>query len=160
MFHSETSFNFAEPSWPPSLHRIKCGFLGTSQSLALGVMFIVPDRSAATLLPIIQRHICSGTVIHIYEWTTYRRVQQLNYVAQHNVINHSLHFVDTASNTHTQNIESYWNQVKRKFKRMKGVHSTMLYSCLDEFMWRERHGRSASTALVSLCRDISLCYPV
>ena len=31
---------------------------------------------------------------------------------------------------------------------------------LTESKWRERHGRSASTALASLCRDISLCYPV
>ena len=132
----------------------------TSQSPAFGVMCIVPDRSAATLLPIIQWHVRPGTVIHSDEWAAYRRVLQLNSAAQHSVINYSLHFVDAASNTPTQNIESYWNLFKRKFKRMKGVHSTMLHSYLDEFMWRERHGRSASTALASLFRDISLCYPV
>ena len=161
MFHLETPLNFAEPSWPHSTASSVC-FLGcdTSQSPALGVMCIVPDRSAATLLPIIQRQVRPGTVIHSDEWAAYRRVLQLNSVAQHNVINHSLPFVDTASNTHTQNIESYWNRVKRKFKRMKEVHSTMLHSYLDEFMWRKRHGRSASTAFASLCRDISLCYPV
>ena len=32
--------------------------------------------------------------------------------------------------------ESYWNWVKTKFKRMKGVHENMLPSYLDEFMWR------------------------
>ena len=102
-------------------------------------------------------HVRPGTVIHSDEWAAYRRVQQINSVAQHSIINHSLHFVDTASNTHTQDIGSYWNQVKRKFKRMKGVHSTMLESYLDEFMWREGHGRSASTAL---CQDINMCYPL
>ena len=38
---------------------------------------------------------------------------------------------------HTQNIESYWNRVKKRFKSMKGVHSHQLASYLDEFMWRE-----------------------
>ena len=70
-----------------------------------------------------------------------------------------LHFVDPATGVHTQNVESYWNRVKGKFKRMKGVHELMLNSYLDEFMWRERHGRRAVTALASLCRDISLKYP-
>ena len=124
----------------------------TSQSPALGMMCIVLNRSAATLLPIIQRHVRPGTVIHSDEWAAYRRVLQLNSVAQHNVINHSLHFVDAASNTHTQNIESYWNRVKRKFKRMKGVHSTMLHSYLDEFMWRKRHGRIE--CLYSSCESL------
>ena len=43
---------------------------------------------------------------------------------------------------------------------MKGCHDQMMSSHLDEFMWRERHGRTASAALRSLCRDIALRYPV
>ena len=50
-----------------------------------------------------------------------------------------------ASNTHTQNIESYCNRMKI---RMNGVHFTMLELYLDEFMWRERHGKSVLTTLV------------
>ena len=131
----------------------------TSQSPALGVMKIVPDRSAATLLPIMQQHLRSGTIVHSDEWAAYRRVQQLSPVATHGTVNHSLHFVDPTTGVHTQNVESYWNRVKGKFKRMKGVHESVLDSYMDEFMWRERHGSTASTAMASLFRDISLRYP-
>ncbi len=69
-------------------------------------------------------------------------------------------FVNPATGVHTQNVESYWNRVKTKIKRMKGCHEQMLSSYLDEFMWREHHGRTASAAMHSLCRDIALRYPV
>ena len=123
-------------------------------------MEIVPDRLARTLLPIIQQHVQSRTIVHSDEWAAYNCVQQLASVAQHGVVNHTLHFVDPATGVHTQNVESYWNRVKTKFKRMKGVHESMISSYLDEFMWRERHGRTASTAMASLCRDNALRYPV
>ena len=42
------------------------------------------------------------------------------------------------STVHTNHIESFWNRVKIKFKRMKGCHQSHLPGYLDEFMWRER----------------------
>lgn len=135
------------------------GMCDTSQTPALGVMEIVQNRCASTLLPIMQQHLHSGTVVHSDEWSAYRQAQQLSQVTQHGVVNHSLHFVDPVTGVHTQNVESYWNRVKTKFKRMRGMHQSMLPSYLDEFMWRERHGRSASATLASLCRDIALKYP-
>ena len=135
------------------------GLCDTSHSPALGVMSTVPNRSAQTLLPIIERHVRQGSIVHSDEWAAYRRVQQLQSVNNHQTVNHSLHFVDPATGVHTQNIESYWARVKRRFKHMKGVHESMMTSYLDEFMWRERHGRSGATALASLCRDIALRYP-
>ena len=102
----------------------------TSHTPARGVMRIVPDRSAATLLPIIQQHVRSGTIVHSDEWAAYNHVQHLPSVGQHGVGNHSLHFVDPATSVQTQHAESYWNRVKMKFKRMKGVHETRLPSYL------------------------------
>ena len=86
-------------------------------------------------------------------------VQQLAPVVQHDMVNHSLNFVDPVTGVHTQNVESYWNRVKTKFKKMKGVHQEMLTSHMDEFMWRERHGTVASIILANLCQDIALRYP-
>ena len=101
------------------------GLCDTSQSPALGVMCIVPDRTAQTLLPIIRRHVRPGTEVHSDQWAAYNRVQQLQPVNNNQTLNHSLHFVDPATGVHKQHIESYWNRVKRRFKCMKGVHQTM-----------------------------------
>ena len=106
----------------------------TSQEPALGVMELVPKRDANTLLPIIQRHIRPGTIIWSDQWRAYQQVANMSGVAQYQSVNHSLSFVDPTTGVHTQNIESYWNRVKTKFKRMKGVHEQMLSSYLDEFI--------------------------
>ena len=71
-------------------------------------------------------------------WAAYNGVGQPPGVAQHQTVNHSVEFIDRQTGVHTQNIESYWNRVKIKLKRMRGCHSTQLPSYLDEFMWRER----------------------
>ena len=41
-------------------------------------------------------------------------------VAQHGVINRSLHFIHPVTGVHIQTAESYWNRVKTKLKWMKG----------------------------------------
>ena len=91
---------------------------------------------------------------------TSNHFQSLPTVAVHSTVNHSLHFVDPATGTHTQNIESYWNRVKGKLKRMKGCHGHQLPSYLDEYMWRERYGRTARLCFVHIMRDIAQQYPV
>ena len=136
------------------------GLVDTSHEPALRYMELVQSRDAATLLPIIQAHVQPNTTIHSDEWAAYRRVHQLPNVRRHQTVNHSLHFVDPRTGVHTQHIESYWSRVKRKFKRMKGVHLHQMPSYLDEFMWRERYGTTASTALTSIIQDIAGQYPV
>ena len=92
---------------PPSRQVWVLGICDTSHTPARGVMRIVPDRSAATLLPVIQQHVRSGTIVHSDEWAAYNHVQHLPSVGQHRVVNHSLHFVDLATSVHTQHAKSY-----------------------------------------------------
>lgn len=136
------------------------GLVDTSQTPSLGYMEIVPQRDAATLLPLINAHVAPGTIVHSDEWAAYHQVQRLPNVSTHEVVNHSVNFVAPTTGVHTQNVESYWNRVKTKLKRMKGCHGDQLPSYLDEFMWRERYGTSALLALQNIMRDISVQYPV
>ena len=136
------------------------GLVDTSHTPSLGYMEVVQRRDAATLLPIINAHTAPGSVIHSDMWAAYRRIQQLPPVAAHHTINHSRHFVDPVTGVHTQNIESYWNRVKTKLKRMKGCHAHQLPSYLDEFLWRERHGQSYRDTFTNIMQAIAQEYPV
>ena len=152
-----------------------------SQQPALGYMQIVPDQTAQTLLPIIQRHTLPNTTVHSDQWQSYSRVQTLPNVSSYSAVNHSLHFVDPTTGVHTQNVESYWGRVKLKFKRRKGCQASQLPSYLDEFMWCKRYinaepfcsSCSNYVILLSVCRfgrtavcmsniiqDIAQQYPV
>ena len=123
-------------------------------------MEIVQRRNAATLLPIIQAHVAPGTIVHSDQWAAYNRVGSLPNVSGHDVVNHTYHFVDPTTGVHTQNVESYWNRVKGKLKRMKGCTSDQLPSYLDEFLWKERHGTTRRQTFKNIMRDISVVYPL
>ena len=126
----------------------------TSVTPSLGYMKLVPRRDAATLLPIITAHVAPGTSVHTDEWSAYNGISSLPGVAGHSTVNHSIHFVDPSTGVHTQNVESYWNRIKPKLKRMRRCHKEMLASYLDEFIWRECHGSTSRQAFANLCRDI------
>ena len=136
------------------------GLVDTSHQPALGYMEVVNRRDAHTLLPIIQAHTAAGSIIHSDQWVAYRQVQQLGNVAAHGVVNHSVDFVDPVTGVHTQHVESYWNRVKTKLKRIRRCHASQLSSYLDEFLWRERHGTSAGEAWLNILADIATQYPV
>ncbi len=136
------------------------GLVDISHTPALGYVQIVQCRDAATLLLIIQQHVHPGTIIHSDQWTAYRRVAALPPVSSHRTINHSLSFVDPLTGTHTQHIESYWNRVKLKLKRIKGCHSHQIPSYLDEFMWNERYGQTSGSKWTNILNDNTTQYPV
>ena len=101
-----------------------------------------------------------GTIVHSNEWAAYSRVQNIPSVANHRVVNHSLHFVEPTTGVHMQHVESYRCRVKTKLKRMRGCHAHQLPSYLNEFMWRERYGKTAADALTKIMQDIAHQYLV
>ena len=123
-------------------------------------MQVVHTRDRATLLPIINAHVAPGTIIHSDEWAAYRQVSSLPNVSSHSTVNHSVTFVNPVSGAHTQHIELYWNRAKIKLKRMKGCHAHQIPSYLDEFLWKERYGKTRRAAFTNIIQDIAAQYPV
>ena len=132
---------------PPRSEQWVFGMVDTSTSPATGYMELVEKRDAATLLPIINRIVRPGSIIHSDQWRAYNRISD---TFQHEKVNHSENFVDPDTGVHTKNIESYWNKAKTRFKRMKGVAADQLESYLDEIMWRDRYGRTYEQAFANI----------
>ena len=136
------------------------GMVDTTTSPSLGYMEIVDCQNAATLLPIIQAHVKPGTIVWSDQWRAYSNVGSLQNVSSHQTVNHSVEFKNPISGVHTNNIESYWERVKSKIKKMKGCKRENLSSYLDEFLWRERYGSDSKTAFTGLIGDTKIQYPV
>ena len=100
---------------------------------------IVEDRSAATLIPLIQRLVRPGTTIMSDEWRAYDALGEHGY--QHLTVNHSVQFVDPTTGANTQRIECVWAHAKQSIKKSRGVPHDHLQSYLVEFLWRRKYGR-------------------
>lgn len=125
----------------------------------VGYITFVNQRDAATLLPIIQRVVAPGSVIVSDEWAAYRGIPNIPGNYTHLTVNHSQNFVNPVTGKHTQNVESYWSRMKKSFKRMNGTKTDMTSSYIDEFMWRERYGKSSRLAYLNILRHIAERYP-
>ena len=98
--------------------------------------FVVKDRKKETLLSLIFKHIAAGSIIYSDMWKSYIDICKLNKSFKHQMVNHSLHFVDPQTGVHTNNIESTWKTGKMKIKQMCGVDRRYVQEYLDEFVWR------------------------
>ena len=106
----------------------------------VGVIKFVDDRSAQTLLPIIQENCLPGTTIYSDGWAAYNGITSLGF--QHEVVMHQHEFIVAGTDIHTNNVENFWKRCKTKLKRMNGCLPHLLPSYLDEFIWLERFGRN------------------
>ncbi|KAK7477868.1 hypothetical protein BaRGS_00030864, partial [Batillaria attramentaria] len=76
----------------------------------------VPDRTRATLEPIVLQYVLLGSHIISDGWRAYGNLAQVGGgIYLHDVIVHDQHFVDP--NIHTNNIENTWMRAKRKLRR-------------------------------------------
>ena len=100
-------------------------------------MYAVPNRSAATLLPIIRDSILPGTTVMSDLWRAYGGINAMGF--NHFTVNHSINFIDPITGAHTQNIENSWKLAKKRNKKQNGTHRAMLDSYLCEWMWRQKN---------------------
>ncbi|HEX4850162.1 MAG TPA: IS1595 family transposase [Puia sp.] len=106
----------------------------------VGMMRRVHDRSRETLIECIKEWCLPGTIVVTDGWRGYSEVGTLGF--KHEVVVHEDHFVDPETGVHTNAVESWWQRCKRRFKRILGTSDELLCSYLDEFLWRERYGKT------------------
>ena len=112
----------------------------------------VPDRRAATLLPIIRQHVLPGTRIVTDMWAAYNQLQN------HQAVNHSIYFGDPNDPiVHTNTIEGVWGSRKNKFRNMHGTSAAHFDSYLQEWLFRRLHEDNVFGNLVFWMRHY---YPV
>ena len=123
---------------------------------------MVPDRSAATLLPLVEQHIAPGSKMVSDKWPSYRGILglQVEPKFKHTSVDHSKHFVHPETGACTNRVEAMWASCKHKFKWMCGVHESMLPGYLDEFLWRQTNGKkSGKDTFLNILKHIAEWYP-
>ncbi len=114
------------------------------------------SRSAATLLPLIQKHVELGSTIVTDKWAGYNCLKDNGYL--HLTVNHSDNFVDPNTGAHTQNIECEWRPLKHRISR-GGVHTKYLADHLCEYLWLREISRKNQDPFAELLKAIRRIYP-
>jgi IS1 family transposase len=100
-----------------------------------GYLTRVEDRTANTLVPLIQTWVAPGSTIHSDQWASYTSLSNLGYI--HSTVNHTTNFVDPETGATINHVESFWCRMKRKLKFVFGSQGDMKWSRLDEAVYRE-----------------------
>lgn len=118
------------------------------------VTAVVPDRSGATLLPIVKATVKPHTEIHTDEWIGYGGLQTLGY--WHKTVNHSADQYVSPTGTTVNAIESFWRHLKCS---IAGTHISVSRKYLSryakEFEFRFNRRNDAASmfpALISTFR--------
>ena len=111
----------------------------------------VEDRSMNTLVPIIQRHVRPGSIIHSDLWRAYHNLEQLGY--EHLTVNHSVNFKDPETGACTNAIEGSWNGIKASIPPRNRVQCQM-EEHLFEFIWRRKNKNNIWDGFISALRDV------
>lgn len=118
----------------------------------------VPDRTANTLLPLIEKHILPNSKIASDCWRAYNNIEQLDNNYEHLTVNHKNNFVDPETKTHTKHVERMWREVKRVKRRYEGINRCDIDAHLAEYQWRERNNVTLDNAFSKAAQLISETY--
>ena len=106
------------------------------------ILYPVSDRTADTLIPLIQCHVAPGSTIYSDVWSAYCNLNALGY--RHFTVLHKYSFkkvyvkegTEEKVTVHTNQIEGAWKHAKLHFRKMAGTHGSQFEGHLAEIMWR------------------------
>lgn len=128
-------------------HQDKWIFAGICRETREAFVMTVPDRSGATLWPIIAQRVVPGTVIYTDSARVYDNLHApARGGFEHYQVNHSQNFVHPQNRScHTNNIENFWRWIKKSIKGFTENDETIeLY--LAEFIYRRQFLKTDSDA--------------
>ncbi|KAG0425435.1 hypothetical protein DMUE_6032 [Dictyocoela muelleri] len=123
----------------------------TSETPSKGYAEIVTERSSRIMLPIIQRVVRPGSVIHTDEWRAYNGLDS-HPEYSHRKITHKYNFVDPNTGVHTQNVESFNNKLKLFIKLQKGCIAENRKILLTYFLFCDYFKEKAFEELLNLLK--------
>ena len=98
---------------------------------------VVPDASARSLLPHIERHVEPGTQVYTDEWGGYASLRKLGY--PHRQIRHG-HHEYVRGPVFTSTVEGFFGNVKNGIAgNYHGVSRKWLQGYVNEYAWRLNH---------------------
>ena len=99
----------------------------------------VPDASALSLMPHIEKRVLSESVVYTDEWKPYIRLARSGY--QHRRIQHAQE-IYVVGDMHTNTIEGFWSLVNRGITETHhAVSAKWLQVYLNEYAWALRPPR-------------------
>ncbi len=108
----------------------------------------VPDASALSLMPQIEKRVLPESVVYTDEWKSYNRLARSGY--QHRRIHHAQE-IYVMGDVHTNTIEGFWSLVKRG---ISGTHHAVsakwLQGYLNEYAWRYNHRDDGQAQFLTL----------
>jgi IS1 family transposase len=126
-------------------------FGGVERENTDNVFFVkVDNRNKETLQRLILENIKRGSIICSDMWRAYIGLNDLGYV--HNTVNHSFHFRDPDTGTHTNTIEGTWNGLKLQIpprNRTKTIDAALL-----EAIWRKQNRNNLWEGLLKCLRNV------
>lgn len=112
----------------------------------------VPDRSAETLLAVIESHVLPGSIVMTDMWRGYASLGT-HLGLEHYTVNHSVEFVNSLDGTCTNTVEGTNNGLKIRIKPRNRVAGS-IEEHLSEFIWRRKHNGHLWAAFLDAIREI------
>ena len=116
---------------------------------------IAPDRSKASLLPIVKQYVLPKSVIFTDDWASYDDLTRHRNEYSHRRIKHSAG-VYVVGDIHTNTIEGFWSLIKRGIGGVYHQVSTKyLQTYLDEYSFRYNRRHMGNMIFTSILARVS-----
>jgi len=143
-------YNFGkdDPRW--------CWVVGIYSSKTCVRFIRVRNRAGATIVPLIEKYVEKGSLIHTDEWRGYNNLKNHGYTRK--TVCHKEHYVDPDTGVHTQGVERSWRTVKLRLRCGVGNRKYQ-QSHLDEMAWRMLHSEDhLSSLFIAFLDDVKTHY--